>query len=75
MIHMKSNEEFNAKSASAARELIGGHDGYREYTTLVSMSYGIWKEKNGLLDSIKLFTDALASRAKRELEIEREDVK
>jgi hypothetical protein len=75
MVDMKNNGEFNANSASAARELIGGHDGYREYISLASTAYGIWKEKNGLLDSIKLFTDVLASRAKRELDIEKEDVK
>jgi len=75
MVNIKKDNEFNSKSASAVRELIGGDDGYREYISLASMSYGMWKEKSGLLESIKLFTDALASRARKELEIEIQDVK
>lgn len=75
MVNMKDNEHFKAASASAARDLVGGDAGYREYIALASMSYGLWKEHGSLLDSIKLFTDALASRAKSEFEIETRDVK
>ncbi len=75
MVNMKDDPNFKSKSASAVREIIGGDPGYREYVSLSSMSYGLWKEKSGLMDSIKLFTDALASRAKKEFQIETQDVK
>lgn len=45
MINLKEKNEFNAKSASALRELLGGDAGYREYVSLSSVSYGLWREK------------------------------
>ena len=75
MVNMKDDVHFKTKSASAVREIIGGDPGYIEHVSLSSMSYGLWKEKSGLLDSIKLFTDALSSRARLEFTIETQDVK
>jgi hypothetical protein len=75
MESLKGDNPFNSKSASAVRELIGGDPGYKEYVSLAAISYGLWKEKGGLMDTIKLFTDSLASRARKEFTIESQDAK
>lgn len=79
MSSLKDNEEisgkFKAKSASAIRDIIGGDSGYKEYVSLASISYGLWQELGKVLESIRLFTDTLASMAKREMTIDIKDAK
>jgi hypothetical protein len=79
MSSLKDNEDvsgkFKAKSASALRDIIGGDSGYKEYVSLASISYGLWQELGKVLESIRLFTDTMASMAKREMTIDVKDVK
>ena len=79
MSSLKENEavsgQFKAKSASALRDIIGGDSGYKEYVSLASISYGLWQELGKVLESIRLFTDTMASMAKREITIDVKDVK
>ena len=68
-------DKYKAKSASALRDLVGADSGYKEYVSLASISYGLWQELSKVLESIRLFTDTLASMAKREQNIEIKDAK
>lgn len=79
MESIKNNEDvqknFNAKSASAIRDIVGADNGYKEYVALVSISYGLWQELKQVLESIRLMTDTMASESKREQAIRIKDVK
>lgn len=68
-------ERYKVKSTSALRDIVGADAKYKEFTSLASVSYGLWQELTRLLDSVKLFTDTLASEAKRATIIEARDVK
>lgn len=67
--------KFKAKSASALRDIVGGDPSYREFTALISMSYGMWSELRRLLESVKLFSDTIASQIRAELLIINKDQK
>lgn len=68
MIELASDTEFQSKmkasSASALRELVGASGVYQEYISLASVSYGLYQEFHKTGDSIKMFSDALASECR-----------
>ena len=68
MIELASDAEFQSKmkasSASALRELVGASGVYQEYISLASVSYGLYQEFHKTGDSIKMFSDALASECR-----------
>lgn len=68
-------ENYKVKSASALRDIVGADPKYTEFTSLASVSYGLWQELSKLLESIKLLTDSLSAEAKRATVIEYKDVK
>lgn len=79
ILAMASNEEVQdkvkAKSPSALREIYGATKEYKEYSNNASISYGLYKELEGLLNAIKMQSDALSSEAKYLLTIKITDVK
>jgi hypothetical protein len=63
---------MKASSASALRELVGASGVYQEYISLASVSYGLYQEFHKVGDSIKMFSDALASECR---EVQYHDLK
>jgi hypothetical protein len=68
-------ENYKAKSASALRDIVGADPKYTEFTSLASVSYGLWSQLSKLLESIKLLTDSLAAESRRASLIETKDVR
>ena len=60
-------QTFNAKSASALREILGADKTYSEYASEYAIAYGNYKALDSLLSSIQLWIDSISSREKREL--------
>lgn len=75
LIDSEEAKKYNAKSASALREILGASKSYREYATEYAIAYGNYKTLEALLSSIKLTIEAIASKEKRELYILNSDVK
>lgn len=74
-LDQEATEIFNAKSATALKDVIGYAPQMREYTTLYAIAYGLYKELDGLLNSIRQFIDYLASAIKNEQIIKMQDAK
>jgi hypothetical protein len=76
---LKHNEEvqkdFNVKSASGLRDIVGLDNSYKEYIENASISYGLYQELNSTLNSMRMFIDLLASSIKNEQLIIQKDVK
>jgi len=72
-----SKEEKDAKKRSETliREYIGESDVYDEWVKLNAMAYANYQELISLLESIRLFSDALASESRGLYMIESKDVK
>lgn len=68
-------EMFNAKSTSAIRDIMGLSPLYVEYTASNSIAYGLYKELDTLLTSIRMFVDLLASEISKEKIILTKDVR
>lgn len=68
-------EIFNAKSTSSLRDIVGLSDTYREFIANYSIAYGLFKDLETLLTSVRMFTDLLASSIKTEQTILMKDVK
>jgi hypothetical protein len=68
MLELKESKEFQerikATSASALREMVGASGVYQEYISLASVSYGLYQEFHKVGDSMKLFSDSLASECR-----------
>lgn len=79
MLELADNKDFQSKmkasSASALRELVGASGVYQEYISLASVSYGLYQEFHKVGDSIKMFSDALASECREVQYHELKDVK
>lgn len=60
---------FNAKSTSSLRDIVGLSDTYREFIANYSIAYGLFKDLEVLLNSIRMFIDLLASGIKNEQSI------
>lgn len=75
LIGSEEANELKAKSASALRDIVGASETYKSFTTEYSMAYACYKELEMLLNSIRMFIDAIASKEKRELLILQKDVK
>lgn len=71
----KIQESFKTKSTSALRDIVGLDDGYQEYITNSSLSYGLYQQLMNFLNSIRQFIDYLASAIKNEHIIQQQDVK
>lgn len=56
-------DQIKATSTSALRDIMGLSSHYQEYTTLSSISYGLYQNLRDLLNSIRLMTDSLASES------------
>lgn len=67
MVSLKEDEDFQSKikanSTSALRDIVGADDGYKEFVSLASISYGLYQNLRDLLNSIRLMTDSLASES------------
>lgn len=67
MLSLKEDEDFQAKikanSTSALRDIVGADDGYKEYVSLASISYGLYQNLRNLLNSVRQMTDSLASES------------
>lgn len=68
-------ETFNAKSTSALRDIVGISGKYQEYIANYSISYGLYKDLEALLNSIRMFLDLLSSAIKNEQLILQKDIK
>ena len=71
----ESQELFNAKSTSALRDIVGMSGIYKEFVANYSIAYGLYKNLETLLNSIKLFIDLLASASKQEQLIQQKDAR
>lgn len=67
MVSLKEDEDFQSKikanSTSALRDIVGADDGYKEFVSLASISYGLYQNLRDLLNSIRQMTDSLASES------------
>lgn len=71
----KVQESFKTKSTSALRDIVGLDDGYQEYITNASLSYGLYQQLMNFLNSIRQFIDYLASAIKNEHIIQQQDAR
>ena len=71
----ESQELFNAKSTSALRDIVGMSGIYKEFVANYSISYGLYKNLETLLNSIKMFIDLLAISIKHEQIILQKDAR
>lgn len=76
---LKDNEElqaeFGLKSKTALKDFLHYSEIYREYTANYSIAYALYKELDGLLNSIKQFIDLISGQIRLELNIQNQDVK
>ena len=79
MKNIKDDKEvqkmFKATSTSAIRDIMGLSPLYVEYIANYSISYGLYKELETLLTSIRMFIDLLAGEISREKMILNKDAK
>lgn len=68
-------EEFGLKSKTALKDFLHYSEIYREYTANYSIAYALYKELDGLLNSIKQFIDLLSGQIRLELNIQTHDAK
>ena len=64
-----------ATSASALRDVYGAADSMKEYVHLYAISYGLYKNLESLLTSIRMMIDSISSEEKHLLFIEQKDAK
>lgn len=72
---VEAQEMFNAKSTSALRDVMGYSSIYREFTANYSIAYGLYKNLETLLNSIRMFIDLMSSTIKTEQLILQKDAK
>lgn len=79
MLSIRDNEQIQGKikatSTTALRDIVGVSDEYKASVACISMSYGLFKHLEKLLDSIKMMTDSLASKVNYERIILTKDAK
>lgn len=79
MMELRDNEiiqgKIKATSATALREIVGVSDEYKESVACISMSYGLYKQLEALLNGIRMMTDTIASKVNHERTILMKDVK
>lgn len=79
IINLKNNEEFQkefkTRSTSAIRDYMGYDNTYNEWTSCNAVAYGLYKQLEALLNSIRQMTDLVSSEEKRALMIAQKDVK
>jgi hypothetical protein len=79
MLELRDDEalqdKVKAKSTSALRDIYGAAEGTKEFVNLASISYGLYKNLETLLNGVKMLTDSIASEEKYLLMIETRDVK
>lgn len=79
MMQLIEDEELQgkvkAKSTSALRDIYGLSTEVKEFVNLASISYGLYKNLETLLNGIRQLTDSLASEEKYLLMIETKDAK
>lgn len=68
-------KNFKAKSTSALETIIGGDDNYAQLASEKAISYGNYKQLEGLMKGIERLGNTVASREKRELIILGKDTK
>lgn len=66
---------FNAKSTSSLRDIVGLSDTYREFIANYSIAYGLFKELESVLNSVRMFIDLMSSSIKSEQIIQMKDAK
>ena len=78
-LSLKTDEEFKKNfvklSESLIRDYLGSAPSYATWTKCAAMSYGLYKQLESTLISIRQFTDTIASDEKRALHILQKDVK
>lgn len=72
---LEIQEIFNAKSTSSLRDIVGLSDTYREFIANYSIAYGLFKELESLLNSVRMFIDLMSSSIKSEQIILMKDAK
>lgn len=79
MIEIRDNEvlqgKIKATSTTALRDIVGLSDEYKENVACISISYGLFKQLEAILNGIKMMTDSLASKTNYERIILTKDVK
>lgn len=79
MMEIRENESVQGKlkatSTTALRDIVGLSDEYKENVACISMSYGLYKQLEMLLNGIRMMTDSLASKVNTERTILMKDVK
>lgn len=79
MLELRNREDIKIGkkdlTASAIEKLYGVTNQYQEFVNLQSISYGMFKELDQLLQAIKLLSDSIASQCQHALIILRRDVK
>jgi len=79
MLELRDDEalqdKVKAKSTSALRDIYGAAEGTKEFVNLASISYGLYKNLETLLNGVRMLTDSIASEEKYLLMVETRDVK
>lgn len=79
MIQLREDEKFQGKikatSTSALRDIYGAAEGTKEFVNLAAISYGLYKNLESLLNSIRMTTDSISSEEKYLLAVAIKDVK
>ena len=79
MMEIRENEtvqgKIKATSTTALRDIVGLSDEYKENVACISISYGLYKQLEMLLNGIRMMTDSLASKVNTERTILMKDVK
>ena len=57
----EKQSKVKAKSASALRDIYGASEEYKQYVNEASISYGLYKNLENLLNAIKMMTDSIAA--------------
>jgi len=79
IMNLRNNEDFQSvfktKSASAIRDYMGFDPTYNEWTTCNALAYGLYKQLESTLNSIRQMIDLIAAESKRALIIATKDAK
>jgi hypothetical protein len=79
ILELRESKEFQerikATSPSALRDMVGASGVYQEYISLAAVSYGLYQEFHKVGDSMKLFSDSLASECRESQHLEHKDAK
>lgn len=72
---LKEDEKYSNIAKSSLRDYLGAAENYQEWMNNFSIVYGAYSQMRALMDSIKQFTDSLASEIRSLQQVEVRDAK